>query len=172
MYRACAVILSVALVSAGLPLAAQTAPGPVVHAGDSSPLVQVPAGRAIVRGEALTATNAPLPGATVRLRDARTGKIIETQVTDEAGIFEFGVVDPGTYIVELLANDRRIAAASDLLNVQPGELASTVVKLPWQAPPAGLLSRGLGAALVVASVAAASGVLAHAATGTPVSGET
>ena len=42
-----------------------------------------------IQGNALTSTNGALPDATVRLRDARAGQIIETQMTDQAGLFAF-----------------------------------------------------------------------------------
>src|ERR687888_525147 len=57
---------------------------------------------ATIQGNALTANNGQLPNVTVRLRDARFGRIIAMQVTDKAGMFVFRDLDPGTYIVELL----------------------------------------------------------------------
>ena len=76
----------------------------------------------------------------VRLRDARFGRIVDTQVTDKSGLFEFKAIDPGSYIVEIVANDQSILAASQLLNVNAGEAVSAVVKLPFRIPPfAGVL---------------------------------
>src|ERR1043166_4085057 len=37
-----------------------------------------------IQGNALTSTNGPLAAAVVRLRDARTGKVVDVQTTDEA----------------------------------------------------------------------------------------
>src|ERR1700730_17265455 len=45
-------------------------------------------------GNALNCTNGPQPDATLRLRDARSGHIVATDVTDEAGLFAFRGVDP------------------------------------------------------------------------------
>ena len=78
----------------------------------------------------------------VRLRDARFGRIVDTQLTDKSGMFAFNAVDPGTYIVEIIANDESVLAASQLLNVNAGEAISAVVKLPFRMPPlAGLVGR-------------------------------
>src|SRR5580765_568633 len=55
-----------------------------------------------IQGNALTSSNGALANATVRLRDARIGQIIETQTTDQSGLFGFRTVDPGSYVVEIL----------------------------------------------------------------------
>jgi hypothetical protein len=81
-------------------------------------------------GNALDSTDGQLANVPVRLRDARFGRIVDSQYTDQSGIFTFKSVDPGSYIVELLANNETILAASQLLNVNAGETVSTVVKLP------------------------------------------
>jgi hypothetical protein len=98
----------------------------------------------------------------VRLRDARFGRIVATQMTDKSGLFEFKAIDPGTYVVEIVANDQSILAASQLLNVNPGEAVSAIVKLPFRVPPfAGLMgttstpsAAALAANAVLSTVAA------------------
>ena len=50
-------------------------------------------------------------------------------------MFAFKALEPGTYIVEIIANDESILAASQLLNVHGGEAVSAVVKLPFRIPP-------------------------------------
>jgi hypothetical protein len=120
-----------------------------------------------IQGNALTSTNGQLPDSLVRLRDARTGRIVDMQMTDKAGLFAFKTVDPGTYVVELVGNDQTVLAASQLLDVNAGEALSAVVKLPWRAPPlAGILGRTVPSAVVISAAAAASGVLAATVTGT------
>src|SRR6476659_4954561 len=75
-----------------------------------------------IQGNALTSTDGPLNDMIVRLRDARFGTIIGSQTTDKSGLFEFRSVDPGTYIVEVMANDQSaVLAASQLLNINGGE---------------------------------------------------
>ena len=76
----------------------------------------------------------------VRLRDARSGRISGSQLTDTSGFFSFTSVDPGTYVVELTGKDQTVLAASQLLSVSAGDAVSAVVKLPFKIPPfAGLL---------------------------------
>src|SRR6266849_4246581 len=58
-----------------------------------------------IQGNALNSVNAGLAHATVRLRDARFGRIIDTTITDETGSFTFRVYDPGSYVIELVGND-------------------------------------------------------------------
>ena len=116
-----------------------------------------------IQGNALTSTNGQMNGVVVRLRDARFGRIVDTQVTDKSGLFAFKAIDPGSYIVEIMSNDQSIMAASQLLNVNAGEAVSAVVKLPFRIPPfAGIMgsSTSTPTATAVASEAAASSVAA------------
>lgn len=125
---------------------------------------------ATIRGNALDSTNGALPEALVRLRDARRGRIVSTQITDKLGVFQFLGVDPGNYVVELLAQDT-VLAASQLLSVNAGDAVSAVVKLPFQPRPlGGLLGHSISQAVAVASAAAAVGVL-NVATTTDVSSD-
>jgi hypothetical protein len=109
-----------------------------------------------IQGNALNSTNGQLPNAPVRLRNARSGGVIDTQITDQSGIFTFGGIDPGTYIVELIAEDQTTLAASQVLNINAGEAVSAVVKLPFRLPPfAGLLGRATTTAAALLTQAAA-----------------
>jgi hypothetical protein len=118
-----------------------------------------------IQGNALDSVNRVLPNTVIRLRDARSGRIFDTQVTDKSGFFSFQSVDPGSYIVEIVGPDQTILAASELLNVNAREAVSAVVKLPFRIPPlANILGHSKASALVVATAAAASGVLAAQAT--------
>ena len=130
----------VSLIVAATSLAGARQQGAAVRAEPPNP-VPTPrvAGRvaafSTIMGNALDSTDGQLANVVVRLRDARFGRIVESQNTDRSGIFTFKGVDPGSYIVEILANDDTILAASQLLNVNAGETASTVVKLPFKVPP-------------------------------------
>ncbi len=120
-----------------------------------------------IQGNALSSTNGQLTNAVVRLRDARFGRIVDTQLTDKSGLFAFKAVDPGTYIVEVMASDiQSVLAASQMLNVNAGEAVSAVVKLPFRIPPfAGLMgSSSTPTAAAVTTEAAASGVAAVVST--------
>lgn len=83
-----------------------------------------------IRGNAFDAKNAGLSNSLVRLRDARMGKVIDTQVTDKAGAFAFFKVDPGYYLVELFDKSQQTLAASPLVSTGAGATAKTTVKLP------------------------------------------
>jgi hypothetical protein len=124
----------------------------------------------VIQGNALSSTNGSLANSIVRLRDARLGRIVDSQVTDRSGLFAFRAVDPGNYVVELVGNDQTVMAASQVLNVNAGQAVSAVVRLPFRIPPfAGIFGHGAGeagatiqsAAATVTSVAADAGVLAQ-----------
>jgi hypothetical protein len=124
-----------------------------------------------IQGNALSSTNGQMSDAVVRLRDARFGRIVDSQVTDKSGMFAFKAVDPGSYIVEIVSNNQSILAASQLLNVNPGEAVSAVVKLPFKIPPfAGVMgsTASTPTATAVATQAAVSSIVAVAPT-TPIS---
>jgi hypothetical protein len=121
----------------------------------------------IIQGNALTSTNGALTDATIRLRDARFGQIISTQTTDQAGLFAFPTVDPGTYVVEIMGQDQySVLAASQILNTGPGEAISTVVKLPFNVLPYSDILGTRPSLGAVTTQAASSGVLATQASGT------
>jgi hypothetical protein len=116
-----------------------------------------------IQGNALNSSNGQMNSAVVRLRDARFGRIVDTQLTDKSGLFTFKGIDPGSYIVEIMGtNDQTIMAASQILNVDAGEAVSAIVKLPFRIPPfAGLMgSSSTPSATVVATQAVVSSVAA------------
>jgi len=119
-----------------------------------------------IQGNALDSMNGVLPNSPVRVRDARSGRIAGSQMTDTSGFFSFTSIDPGTYVVELTGKDQTVLAASQLLTVSSGDTISAIVKLPFKIPPfAGLLGHTVQQALAITSAAAASGVLATEVTG-------
>jgi hypothetical protein len=122
-----------------------------------------------IRGEALDSTGKHLARTPVRLRDARVGRIVGTQLTDASGAFDFTALDPGSYIVEIMGDDQTVLAASQLINVNAGETVAAVVKLAFRIPPfAGLLGNSTASAIAVIAQALASGVLVTTVSGQPV----
>ena len=85
---------------------------------------------ATIQGNAATSTNGRLPNSMVRLRDARYGRIVDTQFTDKTGAFVFKAVDPGNYIVEIVSTNQTTIAATQMLSANAGETITAVVKLP------------------------------------------
>jgi hypothetical protein len=122
---------------------------------------------ATIKGNALNSMNNPLANTHVRLRDAHTGQIADTQLTDPSGLFTFGPVDPGSYVVEVLSPDQKsVVASSQVLNAGAGEVVTAAVKLPFMIGAlAGFLGNSTPSAAIVAAQAAASGVLALQVTG-------
>jgi hypothetical protein len=162
----------VTLIVAATSMAGARQPGAAVR---SDPPPAAPAARiagarvsafATIVGNALNSSDGPLVNVVVRLRDARFGRIVESQYTDQSGIFTFKGLDPGSYIVEILANDETILACSQLLNVNAGETASTVVKLPFKVPPfAGMMGTATTpSAYALVLEAAATGIMAFVPT--------
>jgi hypothetical protein len=116
-----------------------------------------------IQGNALSSTNGPMNHIVMRLRDARFGRIVGAPVTDASGLFAFRAIDPGSYIVEMMANDRSIMAASQLLSIDAGEAITALVKVPFRIPAfAGILGQSTSAptAAAIATEAAASSVAA------------
>jgi hypothetical protein len=185
MHRILSAAVGAVLVSISAHLAAQMAQGaPATRTGSASVSrvslgSPAPATRALprmlpgtrpnvlttIQGNALTSTNGALSNALVRLRDARIGRIIDSQISDTSGLFEFKAVDPGSYIVEIVGGDQTILAASQMLNVNAGEAISAVVKLPFRVPPfASVLGDTTPSAVAVMAAAASAQVLAARAT--------
>jgi hypothetical protein len=159
--RLVVVVVALATVAGGVPLAGQqpTAPGVQgARAGLS----------AAIQGTAVNWTNAALASAPVRLRDARFGRAIQNAVTDRFGAFEFRGLEPGSYVVELLGSGSDVLAATPIINLNSGQSVAALVKLPFKNPPlGGALGKSLPAALAVTSAAVAAGVLATSVTGAP-----
>ena len=166
MSRAFAAATALFVVAGSWSVAAQQSAAVGTGLGAKSVVPRVAGARSnvltVIQGNALNSANGPLPNTLVRLRDARSGRAIETQLTDKSGTFMFKVVDPGSYIVELLGRDRTPLAASEILDVNAGDVVSAVVKLPFgMSPFAGLLNSSIAPlAAMIATQAAATGITA------------
>ena len=167
---ASAIVLATATVAAGQQSAVRTPSTTSARAAVRPPapraLVGVRPSVTIIQGNALNSTNGQMANTMVRLRDARFGQIVDTELTDRSGLFAFRSIDPGSYIVELIGNDSSVLAASDILNVEAGEVASAVVKLPFNISTLGALlgTNSTTTAAAVVTEAAATGVVAVVAT--------
>jgi hypothetical protein len=170
------VVTGAQLVSAQRPAtsgAAGAKPAPAAIARETTPTLLTgtrPDVLTTIQGNAVDSTNGQLANTMVRLRDARGGRIVESQLTDKAGGFAFKALDPGSYIVEMMATDQTVLTASQLINVNAGEAVSVLVKLPFRILPlAGVLNNTTPAtAAAIIATAAASGVLATKVSGQPV----
>lgn len=72
----------------------------------------------------------PVANAKVRLRNLRTGRIEQESESDYQGNYAFAVVEPGTYVVEMVLADGTIIALSNAGTVARYETLQTVVQLP------------------------------------------
>lgn len=155
--------LAVVVATSSVPLAGQQQ---LANATGAVTRVAVPRSKGVgsgtIQGNALDSTNRRIIDARMRLRDARIGQIVDTQRTDKSGIFTFQKLEPGSYIVEMMADDQSILAASELINVDGGQVESAIVKLPFRASPAAgtAATSARSSAWIVTTYALASGIAA------------
>ena len=113
-----------------------------------------------VIGAAWKVDNTPIPGARVQLRNLVSGKVEAIAVADQAGQFAFSRIEGGTYAVELLGENGKIATVGHAFVIAPGETVATFVRLGTKVPWfSGFFSN---AAAAVASTAASQGITAIA----------
>jgi Carboxypeptidase regulatory-like domain len=122
-----------------------------------------------IEGHATNASNVPLQDALIRLRDARYGRIVDTEKTDKQGAFTFRNVDPGTYVVEIVnPGNSTVIASSQILYVSTGDAVTALVKLPYAAVLGpSTASTVSSAAQAVLAAAAASSTIAETLVGAP-----
>ena len=75
-----------------------------------------------------------VPNILVRLRDARYGRAVDSQLTDGSGAFLFRAVEPGNYLVEVVGVNQNAISTTQLISANAGETISTVVRLPGLPP--------------------------------------
>ncbi len=109
---------------------------PAPAAGDGRWLVKVAAKARridLIKGNALDSTDGQLANVVVRLRDARFGRIVETQYTDQSGMFAFKSIRPGhLHRRDPGATMSRFWRRASCSTSTPAKRCSTVVKLPFQ----------------------------------------
>ena len=120
-----------------------------------------------IQGNAWTATNAPIAGARLRLRNVSSGRIQAATIANEAGQFMFVNIEPGTYLVELVNESASVLAVSHVFTIAADETVATFVRLGTRAP--GLLGLFENAAVAVTSGAASLGIGALAPVSRPAS---
>jgi hypothetical protein len=156
-----AVIVTMATVAGSVPVAAQQEGAPAVRAGQAGMF-------ASIQGTAVNWTNTALANAPVRLRNARSGRVVDRATTDRFGAFEFRGLEPGSYVVELMSPGNEVLATTPIINVGSGQSVAALIKLPFRSPPlGGALGKSLPTALAITAAAVAAGVLATSVTGAP-----
>ena len=84
-----------------------------------------------IQGRALDSSNGALVNTAVRVRDARSGRIVGQSLTDKVGAYSFKGLDPGSYVVEIVSQSRTTIAATSLISANAGETVTAVVKLTF-----------------------------------------
>ena len=111
-------------------------------------------GRAVISGTAVDASEAPIPNATVRLRNLVTTQIEQTAVTGSRGQFAFSVRPDVPYVVEIVDAPGRILAVGDVVIPASGDAVATIVAIPAKLPT----FAGMFTDTAVSLIAAATGL--------------
>lgn len=119
-----------------------------------------------VHGVVWNADNTPLPNSRVRLRNLQTGRVDATATANEEGRFTFDNLEGGSYVIELVADDR-VVALGQTFRIEPGETVATFVRLG--APQRRLAGLFSNAAAAVISAASSAGVTAIGSQAPPAS---
>jgi hypothetical protein len=144
------VLLSTAVVSAQTTLPI----GPIGPIGPSATATTPTqgTGKAVISGTAVDASEAPIPNATVRLRNLVTTQIDQTAVTGSRGQFTFSVRPDVPYVVEIVDAPGRILAVGDVVIPASGDAVATVVSIPAKLSTfAGMFTDTAGSVLAAAT---------------------
>ena len=93
-------------------------------------------GQTQIIGTVIDIRQVPVANAKVRLRNLNTGRIEQEAVTNDKGEYVFAVVDPGSYVVEMVLSDGTVVALSNAGALARYETLQTLVQLPgrWNIP--------------------------------------
>lgn len=89
-----------------------------------------------VIGTVIDIRQVPVAYARVQLRDLKTGLFLATKDTNELGEYAFNLIEPGTYVVEMIMVDNYVIALSNAGSLARYETLNTVVQLPGRWDPA------------------------------------
>jgi hypothetical protein len=135
------------------------------------PVLMSAQGQGAVSGVAQNADKAPLPNFRVHVRNANTGELNGSTVSNQAGQFSFAGLQPGNYVVEIVDAAGKVVGLSPSLSVAAGSTVTVTVGAPAAgalaaASGGGLSLLGLGplASVAVAGAASAAAVTAVVAT--------
>lgn len=128
-------------------------------------------GQGAVSGVAQSADKAPLPNFRVHVRNANTGELSGSTMSNQAGQFSFSGLQPSNYVVEIVDAAGKVVGLSPSLSVAAGStvtvtVGATAAGALAAASGGGLSLLGLGslASVAVAGAASAAAVTAVVAT--------
>ena len=120
-----------------------------------------------VTGTVWRSDNTPLPHAQLQLRDTTTGQIASSTRANELGRFSFSKVNAGSYVVELVDENRNVLAVGEMFSLGSTDTVSTFVRLAAATKSYGGFFTNAAAAAIAA--AATVGVTALGNGGQPAS---
>ena len=83
-----------------------------------------------VVGTVIDIRQVPVTYARVQLRDLKNGSVLATDETNDLGEYEFKLIEPGMYVVEMVMVDNYVIALSNAGSLKRYETLTTVVQLP------------------------------------------
>lgn len=87
-------------------------------------------GQTQIIGVVIDIRQIPVAHAKVRLRNLNTGRVEQDAETNDKGEYAFQILEPGTFVVEMVLTDGRIIALSNAGALARYETLQTVVQLP------------------------------------------
>jgi hypothetical protein len=92
-------------------------------------------------GTVTDSTQMLVKNARLRLRDLTTGQVPQAGTSNDNGEFEFTVLEPGTYVVEMVSADGLVVALSTAGTLARYETFRTRVQVPgrWDYPTQGVV---------------------------------
>ncbi len=112
--------------------------------------------RSLINGVARDNGQKPLRNVPIRLRNLKVNQIEQILTANERGEFSFAAQPDVPYVVEVADNAGRVVSVSDVITLNPGEVAGAVVSLPAGLPAgifgetaSSVISAATGAGLTV-----------------------
>jgi carboxypeptidase family protein len=121
-------------------------------------------GTATVAGAVRSMNGAPVPRASVRLREVTTGRLAGTTTADDEGRLRFERVLPGAYVLELTTQDK-VVATGPLFAVRGSETVASFVRRGAKPPAYSGFFKSAAATAI--STAASLGITAVGSSGVP-----
>jgi len=83
-----------------------------------------------VVGTIIDITQIPVSYAHVQLRDLRSGSVVGQADTNDKGEYEFKLIEPGTFVVEMVLANYQIVGVSNAGTLSRNQTLQTLIQLP------------------------------------------
>lgn len=122
-----------------------------------------------INGTAQSSTGQTLSNYTVQLRNVATGQLSGSTTSSASGLFSFGGLNPGSYVLEIVNSSGAIVGTSSAIGVVAGGVVSVTVTASAAAALGALAggaaaaagaggAAGISTALIITTVAIGAGV--------------